>query len=119
MSLDIQNIKEGQIVKVKDFPVGTILDCVLFIKAKQQRQCMMKNMQAKQSGKGGGNRHRFFQGIVSEKSGRKHLIGFSIPTRGCLLSFGEGTKIEKIFEMRQNDSSQSRNPHNIFRFPKT
>lgn len=116
MSIDIQNIKDGQIVKVKDFSEGTILNCLLKIKANGRRHCSHEDMNMKL--KGGGSKHRFFQGIVLEKSGRKHLIGFSIPTRGCLLSFGEGTKIEKIFEMHQNELSQM-NPHDIFRFPKT
>lgn len=65
--------------KVKDFEAGTVLECILFTKAK-------------------GGKFFMFQGQVLEKGGRKHLIGFSIPIRCCLLSFGPGTRVKRVLQ---------------------
>lgn len=69
--------------KVKDFEVGTVLECVLFTKAK-------------------GGRSFMFQGQVLEKGLQKHLIGFRMPTKCCLLSFGPGTRIKRILRIEKN-----------------
>ena len=60
--------------QVKDFEIGEKIECIVFTKGK--------------------NRRRIFKGEVVERGGRKHLVGYQIPTCLSKLSFGPGTILE-------------------------
>lgn len=60
--------------QVKDFEVGEEIECIIFTRGKKKR--------------------RFFDGKIVEKGGKRHLVGFQIPTCFSNLSFGPGTIVE-------------------------